>query len=114
MMNTETAAIAKIRQSYLPKEQTKLERLKALDKRAKRPAAVFAYVYGSAASLVLGTGMCLAMKVLGSSMALGIGVGLVGIALTLSTYPIYKMILRARKEKYSKQIFALSDELLNK
>ena len=113
-MNTETAIIQKIRSSYTPREITKLDRLKALDRRVKRPAEIFAYVYGSLSSLVLGTGMCFAMKVIGSSMALGIGVGLVGIALTLTTYPLYKAILRARKRKYAEQIFELSDSLLNK
>ena len=58
--------------------------------------------------------MCFAMKVIGNNMALGIGVGLVGIALTLTTYPIFKAMLKRRKNKYAKQIFELSDSLLNK
>lgn len=113
-MTTEIKTIERIRASYVKKEINKLDQLKHLDKKAKRPARVFAYVYGSLSSLVLGTGMCLAMKVIGSSMALGIGVGLVGIALTLTTYPIFKAILNKRKNKYAKQIFELSDSLLNK
>lgn len=111
---TEIKTIERIRASYVKKENTKVDELKKLDKKVKRPARVFAYVYGSLSSLVLGTGMCLAMKVIGSSMALGIGVGLVGIALTLTTYPIFKAILNKRKNKYAKQIFELSDSLLNK
>lgn len=110
-MNTQ--AIERIRASYTEKEITKFDELKKLDKKVKRPVQIFAYVYGSLSSLVLGTGMCLAMKVIGDSMALGIGVGLVGIALTLTTYPIYKALLKKRKNKYAKQIFELSDSLLN-
>ena len=112
-MTTDVKIIQKIRSSYELKEITKLDELKALDKKVKRPAQVFAYVYGSISSLVLGTGMCLAMKVIGNSMALGIGIGLVGIALTLTTYPIFKAILKKRKNKHSKKIFELSDSLLN-
>ena len=112
-MTTETKTIERIRASYTEKEVTKLDELKELDKKVKRPAQIFAYVYGSLSSLVLGTGMCLAMKIIGNSMALGIGIGLVGIALTLSTYPIFKAILKRRKKKYAKQIFELSDSLLN-
>ena len=89
--------IEKIRNNYTEKETTKLDELKSLDKKVKRPAQIFSYVYGSLSSLVLGTGMCLAMKVIGNSMALGIGIGLVGIALTLSTYPIYNKILNNNK-----------------
>ena len=113
-MTAETKTIERIRANYTEKEITKLDELKALDKKVKRPAQIFAYVYGSLSSLVLGTGMCLAMKVIGNSMALGIGIGLVGIALTLTTYPIFKAILKRRKNKYAKQIFELSDSLLNK
>jgi len=113
-MTTETNAIKRIRASYTEKEITKFDELKNLDKKVKRPAQIFAYVYGSLSSLVLGTGMSLAMKVIGSSMALGICVGLVGIALTLTTYPIFKAILKKRKNKYATKIFELSDSLLNK
>ena len=113
-MTTEIKTIERIRACYTEKEITKLDELKKLDKKAKRPAQIFAYVYGSISSLILGTGMCLAMKVIGSSMALGIGIGLVGIALTLTTYPIFKAMLKKRKNKYAKQIFELSDSLLNK
>ena len=113
-MTTEKKTIEKIRESYMTKEPTKLEELTNLNKKVKRPVQIFAYVYGSLSSLVLGTGMCLAMKVIGNSMALGIGIGLVGIVLTLTTYPLYKAILKKRKNKYAKKIFELSDSLLNK
>ena len=113
-MKTQIETIERIRASYTEKEVTKLDELKQLDKKVKCPAQIFAYVYGSVSSLVLGTGMCLAMKIIGNSMALGIIIGVVGIALTLTTYPIFKTILKKRKEKYASQIFELSDSLLNK
>lgn len=113
-MTTEMKTIEKIRASYGEKQTTQFDELKALDRKVKRPAEIFGYAFGATSSLVLGAGMCLAMKVIGNSMALGIGVGLVGIALVSVTYPIYKKILKNRKEKYSSQIMELSDSLLNK
>ena len=113
METTQQTIIEGIRKQYEEKQITKLDELKSLDKHVKRPAQIFAYVYGSIGSLVLGTGMCFAMKVIGSSMALGIGIGLVGIALTISTYPIFKKVLKHRRNKYSKQILAMSQDLLN-
>ena len=113
-MTAEIKTIERIRASYTEKEITKFDELKELDKKVKRPAQIFAYVYGALSSLVLGTGMCLAMKVIGNSMAFGIGIGLVGIALTLTTYPIFKAILKKRKNKYAPKIFELSNSLLNK
>ena len=102
----------KIRNQYIPQEQTDLDKLKALDKKVKRPANVFAYTFGSISSLVLGTGMSFAMEVIGSSMLLGVGIGVLGLALCSITYPIYKAILKKRKKKYSEQIISLTEKLI--
>lgn len=115
-MKSETMTIAKIRENYTEKKPSKFDELKRLDRKVTRPAEIFAYSFGSISSLVLGAGMSLAMKVIGSSlsfaMPLGVGVGLVGIALVSVTYPIYKAILKSRRKKFAKQIFELSDALL--
>ena len=107
-----------IRQQYVEKanEESKLDQLKKLDRTVKKPAEIFAYTFGGCASLVLGTGMCLAMQILGKGvlmMGIGIGVGIIGMGLMAATYPLYKGILKKRKEKYSAEILALSSELLN-
>ena len=116
-MTSELKTVEKIRASYTEKQTTKLDELKQIDRKVKRPARIFAYVFGSLSSLVLGFGMCLCMKVIGTSlsfsMPLGIVIGLLGILLVCINYPIYKSILKARKNKYSNQVIELSDSLLN-
>ena len=114
MTMTESKMVESIKAQYLPEERSGLDELKALDRKVKRPAEIFAYTFGIVGSLVLGTGMCLAMEVIGSMMALGIVVGVLGIAMSLTTYPLFKKFLGRRKKKYSEKIFALSDEILNK
>ncbi|MFQ6772955.1 MAG: dihydropteridine reductase [Clostridia bacterium] len=116
MSQNEKYIVEKIKNSYTTKsvEPTKLDELKKLDKKVKTPAKVFAYTYGAVGSLVLGTGMCLAMKVIGNLMPLGIVVGLLGIAIVSTAYPLYQKYLEKRKAKYSSEIIAKSDELLNK
>ncbi len=112
--------VEKIKSSYTEPEKivSDLDALKALDKKVKKPAKIFAYTYGTIGSLVLGTGMCFAMKIIGASisalMPVGIGVGIFGIMMLCSTYPIHNKIMAKRKKKYSKEIIARSDELLNK
>ena len=113
-MNTDKIYAEQIANEYAPKQTSKVKALKRLDAKAKKPATIFSFTFGIISSLVLGTGMSLAMKVIGNSMVLGIGIGLVGIALTLTTYPIFKAILKRRKNKYAPKIFELSDSLLNK
>lgn len=111
----EKQAVEKIKNNYIAKteELTKFEELKKLDQKVKAPALTVAYTYGTLGSLVLGTGMCLAMEVIGSLMPLGIVVGVLGIIMVSTTYPIFKKMLAKRKAQYSSQIIEKSDELLN-
>lgn len=110
----EASAVERIRKQYTAKEISKLDELRALDKKVKRPATVFAYIFGIIGSLVLGTGMCLAMEVIGDMMAAGIAIGLADIAMVSLTYPIYKRMLQGRKAKYAERVLALSDSIAQK
>lgn len=106
----------KLIEEYSEKETTKLDELKELDKKVKRPATIFAYVFGVIGALILGVGMCLAMNIIGGTVALmivGIILGLVGIVMVSITYPLYKTMLTNRKSKYSSEIIQKSNELLN-
>lgn len=120
-MENQIEYVTKVRDSYSPHERTKLDELKELDKKVKLFPSVFAYVFGSVAALILGVGMCLAMKVIGATvmsstalMALGVIVGCVGIALCIANYYVYKALLKSRKRKYGDKIVSISNELLNK
>ena len=110
-MKEKTIAVNKIRDSYCEKPVAKLDELKSLDKKVKRPARIFAYVFGVTGALVLGVGMCLAMKVIGNLMALGIVVGVAGIIMVSVNHLIYKQILKKRKSKYCRKILELSEEI---
>ena len=113
-MNTDRIYAESIAKEYAPKDHSKIVALRKLDKRAKRPANVFAYTFGVISSLVLGTGMCLAMQVIGSStthMILGIVIGGMGIIGCSINYPIYKKILNAGKRKYAYEIVQLAREI---
>ena len=116
MKDTEFA-VEKIRSQYVEQKHTELDALKALDAKVKRPANVFGYTYGSAGAIVMGAGMSLVMTDIGkmigltSAMTPGIAVGIVGLAMSCTTYPIYKKILNSRKKKYAHQIMELSDRI---
>lgn len=114
MTNQEIKSVNKILMSYKIKEETKIEKLKRLDKSTKSTARIFAYIFGIIGALVLGFGMCLSMKVLTIlSFEIGIVIGLVGILIVSINYPIYKKILRIAKGKKAKEIIELSNEILN-
>ena len=117
--NDQEFLVQKIRTQYTEKQHTELDALKALDAKVKKPANVFAYVYGSLSAIVMGAGMSLVMTDIGamiglaSAMVPGIVVGVVGLGMALSTYPIYKKILNSRKKKYAPEILALSEKIMN-
>ena len=116
--NDQEFLVQKIRTQYTEKQHTELDELKALDTKVKRPAAVFAYVYGSIGAIVMGAGMSLVMTDIGamiglaSTMVPGIAVGVVGMVMALTTHPIYKGVLSSRKKKYAAQILQLSENIL--
>lgn len=113
MQNNQTHLAEEIRAEYSEKKRTKLDELFELDRKVKRPAEIFAFVFGTIGALVMGFGMCLAMKVIGDMMALGIVIGVVGIAMVSVNYFIYKMIINRGKKEYGDKILALTDEILS-
>ncbi len=116
--NDQQFLVRKIRTQYTEKEHTRLEGLKQLDAKVKRPAHVFAYSFGTLSALVMGSGMSLVMTDLGSVIGLedpmlpGILIGTAGLLMALINYPVYKKILEGRRKKYAEQILRLSDALL--
>ena len=110
----------KIRTQYMEKAPSELDALRELDAKVKRPANVFAYIFGSISAIVMGAGMSLVMTDIGATIGItgalvpGILVGALGLGMALLTYPMYKGILNSRKKKYGAEILALSDKIMNK
>ena len=110
-MNTDKIWAESIAKDYAPKDNSKVVALKKLDNRAKLPAIVFTYSCGIVSALIFGTGMCMAMQVIGNSMALGIIIGIIGMIGCALNYPIYKKMLATGKAKYAYEIVELAREI---
>lgn len=113
-MNTDKIYAEQLANEYAPKDTSKVVALRKLDARAKLPATIFTYTLGIVAALVLGTGMCLSMRVIGSgtvSFVLGIVLGVIGIAGVAVNYPLYKKLLARGKQKYAFEIIQLAREI---
>ncbi len=110
----------KIRTRYVEKTPSELDELRELDAKVKRPANVFGYAFGSISAIVMGAGMSLVMTDIGATLGIGgalvsgIVIGILGLGMTLLTYPMYKYILNSRKKKYGAEILKLSDKIMNK
>ena len=117
--NNSRLTAQKIREQYLEKTHSELDELRELDTKVKRPASIFAYIFGTLSSIIMGAGMSLVMTDIGATLGItsalvpGILIGAVGLGMTLLTYPMYKRIMNSRKKKYGVEIIKLSEKIMN-
>ena len=113
-MNTDKIYAESIAKEYAPKDNSKIVALRKLDKKAKMPATIFTYTFGIISALVAGTGMSLAMQVIGGTLSLtvlGIIIGIIGFTCAGINYPIYKKMLENGKKKYAYEIVELARQI---
>ena len=114
-MNTDKIYAEQIANEYAEKETSKVKALKRLDAKVKNPANIFAFTFGIVSSLVMGTGMSLAMGVIGGGTVLmttlGIAVGCLGIVGASTNYFIYSSLLKKGKAKYKNDILELAKQI---
>ena len=106
--------VEKIRNKYLPKEESKMEQLIKLDKQAEVPGQIASITTGIIGTLLLGAGMSCTM-VWGANVVVFVGgilIGLVGMAVAGIAYPLYINITKKERAKIADQVIALTNELL--
>ena len=109
--------IEAIREKYLPREENKMEQLRALHNSATRKAQAWAIALGVMGALIMGTGMSLAMTDIGAAlgqlaMVAGIVIGVIGMILVALAYPVYNHVLKKERQRIAPQILQLTEELL--
>lgn len=106
-----------IRRKYLPREEDKMQTLRALHGSATQKAQMMSIIIGVLGSLILGTGMSLCMTDLGAllggfAMVIGVAVGLLGLVLVGLAYPVYTKTLKKERQKIAPEVLRLTEELL--
>lgn len=118
----EQEEIKAIRKKYAAPEEPedKMAQLRRLDAAVTQKATTVSLVFGIIGALILGIGMSLAMTEIGEmlgmqgemAMAVGIIIGIIGIALVCIAYPVYNRIIKKEREKIAPEIIRLTDELM--
>ena len=103
--------IEKIRKKYMPKEEDKMELLRKLDRDVTKPGSIWSLAIGIIGCLLLGVGMCCTMVWAESFFVLGIIVGILGMVVMGTAYPVYVKVTKREREKLAPQILALTEEL---
>jgi hypothetical protein len=105
--------IEKIRQKYLPREESKMEQLRKLDESATKPGTIAALAVGITSMLLFGIGMCCTLVWADRYFVVGIIIGIIGLAGAASAFPLYNHITARKREKLAPVIIKLSEELSN-
>lgn len=109
-----------IRDKYIPREESKMDRLRRLDRTAESRATVVSQILGIVGTLIFGFGMSLVLSdlslILGDnkvvSVIVGVVLGLVGGAFAALAYPVYNTVLAKERERIAPEIIRLTDELM--
>ena len=109
-----------IRDKYIPREESKMDRLRRLDRTAESRATVVSLILGIVGTLILGFGMSLVLSDLSLifgdnkvvSVIVGVVFGLVGGAVAALAYPVYNTVLAKERERIAPEIIRLTDELM--
>lgn len=109
---SQQAEIRKIREKYIPKEETKIEQLRRLDESTTKSGMIASLTVGIISTLVMGFGMCCTMVWAESLFVPGIVIGVIGMAGIAAAYPLYLNITKKRREKVAPEIMRLTDELM--
>lgn len=118
----EQAELKRIREKYTSpiEEENKMMRLRRLDASVTKGARIVAITVGIIGALILGFGMSLIMTdlsvILGQyenmAIVIGIVIGVVGCVIVSLAYPIYNVIVKARRKRLAPEIIRLADELI--
>lgn len=104
--------IDQIRQKYIPKESTKMDELRILDKKADMAGLVPALAAGILGILIFGTGMSCILVWTDTLLIPGIIIGIIGLALMGAAYPLNSMLVKKKRAKLAPQILKLTEELM--
>lgn len=111
----EQSELRRIREKYRVEtsREKKMREIRKLDQRSTSLAAAVSLTVGIVGTLMMGGGMSIAMLMSQSYLAIGIILGLAGIAVLASAYPLYHRVLEKEQGKNREKILRLTDELLD-
>ena len=108
----EQEELKKIRQKYMPKEADKMEQLRSLDRSVTKKGTTVSLIVGIIGALILGLGMCCTMVWAVIWFIPGVVIGLAGLVVVGTAYPLYLHVTKKERAKIAPEILRLTDELM--
>ena len=104
--------VESIRNKYIPREESKFERLKKLDLRVQMAGTIESLCFGVVGALIFGLGMCFFLNVFAGATWLSVLFMIIGSLIMIPAYPIYRRIARKTKAALTPEILRLSEEIM--
>ena len=105
--------VESIRNKYMPREESKFERLKKLDLRVQMAGTIESLCFGIVGALVFGIGMCFFLDVFAGAAWLSALFMIIGSLIMIPAYPIYRKIAQKTKAELTPEILRLSEEIMS-
>ena len=104
--------VERIREKYLPKEESKIETLRKLDSRVQSAGVGPALSIGIIGCLIFGVGLCFGLDALPGADWLTLLFCIPGVMIMLPAYHVYKRIASKIREELAPEILRLSEEIM--
>ena len=104
--------VESIRNKYLIREESKLEKLKRLDYRVQSAGVIESLSLGIVGVLTFGVGMCFFLNVFSGSGWITALFMIIGTLLMIPAYPVYRNISTKIKAELTPEILSLSEEII--
>ena len=104
--------IESIRKKYIGKEESKIDRLRKMDRKVRLAGRVPGLLIGTVGALVFGIGMCFGLEVLAGEDVFTALFCAAGIIIMTLSYPIYRYIEKETRSTLAPKILRLADEII--
>ena len=118
----EQEEIRSIRDKYVPKEESIIDKIRKIDNAVTRNAVIISLIFGIVGALIMGFGMSLIVTQLSAALGmdktlalvLGIILGILGGIIASLAYPAHCFMLKRGREKAAPEIIRLTDDMIDK
>ena len=104
--------IRRIREKYVTGEESKMDKLRRMDKQVTRKGAIWSVVIGAFGTLVMGVGLTFVLELQSAFFVPGIVIGIIGMGVMAIALPLYNAITKKEREKIAPEILRLTEELM--
>ena len=104
--------VRRIREKYVAGEESKMDKLRRMDKQVTKKGTLCSVIIGVIGTLIMGVGMTFVLELQSAFFVPGIIIGIVGMGFMAVALPVYNLVTQKEREKIAPEILRLTEELM--